>query len=69
MLRLEYSKANKRPYETGITIFKALCAFFKGYKLSKITPFLIEEYRIQRGKKVKRVSKKSIVLYWHSILV
>ncbi len=57
---LEYSKANKRSYETDITMFKALCAFFKGYKLSKITPFLIEKYRIERGKKVTRMSKKPI---------
>ena len=40
---LEYSKANKRSYETDITMFKALSAFFKVYKLSKITPFLIEK--------------------------
>ncbi len=58
---LEYSKANKRSYETDITMFKALSAFFKGYKLSKITPFLIEKYRIERGKKVTRMSKKPIV--------
>ena len=57
---LEYSKANKRSYETDITMFKALCAFFKGYKLSKITPFLIEKYKIGRGKKVARMSKKPI---------
>jgi integrase len=37
-----------------------LSAFFKGYKLSKITPFLIEKYRIERGKKVTRLSKKPI---------
>mgnify|MGYP003990155909 FL=1 len=57
---LEYSKANKRSYETDITMFKALSAFFKGYKLSKITPFLIEKYKIERGKKVARMSKKPI---------
>jgi hypothetical protein len=59
---LEYSKANKRSYEADITIFKALSAFFKGYKLSKITPFLIEKYRIERGKKVTRMSKKNLFL-------
>ncbi len=57
---LEYSKANKGSYKTDITMFKALSAFFKGYKLSKITPFLIEKYRIERGKKVTRMSKKPI---------
>ncbi len=57
---LEYSKANKRSYKTDITMFKALSAFFKGYKLSKITPFLIEKYRIERSKKVTRMSKKPI---------
>lgn len=57
---LEYSKANKRSYETDITMFKSLSAFFKGYKLSKITPFLIEKYRIDRGKKVARMSKNPI---------
>ncbi len=57
---LEYSKANKRSYKTYITMFKALSAFFKGYKLSKITPFLIEKYRIERSKKVTRMSKKPI---------
>jgi integrase len=41
-------------------MFKALSAFFNGYKLSKITPFLIEKYRIERGKKVTRMSKKPI---------
>jgi hypothetical protein len=45
-----------------MTMFKALCAFFKGYKLSKITPFLIEKYKIERGKKVTRMSKKSLFL-------
>ena len=57
---LEYSKANKRSYEADITMFKALSAFFKGYKLSKMTPFLIEKYKIERGKKVARMSKKPI---------
>lgn len=57
---LEYSKANKRSYETDITMFKALSAFFNGYKLSKITPFLVEKYRIERSKKVTRMSKKPI---------
>ncbi len=38
-----------------------MSAFFKGYNLSKITPFLIEKYRIERGKKVTRMSKKTIV--------
>ncbi len=42
-------------------MFKALSAFFKGYKLSRITPFLIEKYRIERGKKVTRMSKKTTV--------
>ncbi len=41
-------------------MFKALCAFFKGYKLPRITPFLIEKYKIQRSKKVTRMSKKTI---------
>jgi integrase len=41
-------------------MFKSLSAFFNGYKLSKITPFLIEKYRIERGKKVTRMSKKPI---------
>ncbi len=59
---LEYSKANKRSYGTDITMFKTLSAFFKGYKLSKITPFLIEKYKIERGKKVTRMSKKSLFL-------
>ncbi len=57
---LEYSRSNKRSYETDITMFKALSAFFKGYKLSRITPFLIEKYKIERGKKVTRMSKKPI---------
>jgi integrase len=57
---LEHSKAFKRSYETDVTMFKSLGAFFKGYKLSKITPFLIEKYRIERGKKVARMSKKPI---------
>ena len=57
---LEYSKANKRSYESDITTFKSLSDFFKGYKLSKITPFLIEKYKIERGKKVARMSKKPI---------
>ena len=57
---LEYSKANKRSYETDVTMFKALTAFFKGYKLSKISSFLIEKYRIERSKKVTRMSKKPI---------
>ncbi len=57
---MEYSKANKRSYATDITMFKALGAFFRGYRLSKITPFMIEKYRIERGKKVGRVSKKPI---------
>ncbi len=57
---LEYSKANKRSYETDVTMFKALSGFFKGYKLSKITPFLIEKYRIERSKKKTRMSKKPI---------
>jgi hypothetical protein len=58
---LEYSKANKRSYETDITMFKALSPFFKGYKLSKITPFLIEKYRIERSKKVTRMSKNLLL--------
>jgi integrase len=57
---LEHSKAFKRSYETDVTMFKSLGAFFKGYKLAKITPFLIERYRIERGKKVARMSKKPI---------
>ncbi len=44
---LEYSKANNRSYESDITTFKSLSAFFKGYKLSKITLFLIEKYKIE----------------------
>lgn len=57
---LEYSKANKRSYETDITMFKALGAFFKGCRLSKITPFLVEKYRIDRGRKLSKISKKPI---------
>ncbi len=40
---LEYSKANKRSYESDKNTFKSLSAFLNGYKLSKITPFLIEK--------------------------
>jgi integrase len=57
---LEYSKANKRSYESDKNTFKSLSAFLNGYKLSKITPFLIEKYRIERGKKEARMSKKPI---------
>ena len=57
---LTYSMSSKRSYDSDVSTFKALSAFFEGYKLSKITPFLVEKFKIERGKKLSRMSKKPI---------
>ena len=55
-LFLEWAKANKRPktvagYRGSI---KYLKEFFKGHKLSEISPFLIEKYKLKRTGEGKR---------------
>lgn len=57
---LEYSKTNKRSYERDVSIFKALFSFFNGYRLDKITPFLVEKYKITRSKTTSKAYKRLI---------
>ena len=45
---LEYSKAHKRSYRRDVDIIKALMPYFKGYRLSQITPEMIEKYKLKR---------------------
>ncbi|HHT9134604.1 MAG TPA: tyrosine-type recombinase/integrase [Candidatus Avalokitesvara rifleensis] len=51
---LEYSRANKRSYERDVSIIKALMPHFKKCRLSKITPFMVEKYKLARTKEVTR---------------
>jgi integrase len=45
---IEYSKANKKSWKRDEASLKNLKPFFKDYRLSKITPRLIEEYKKER---------------------
>ncbi len=54
---LEYSKAHKRSYRRDVDIIKALMPYFKGYRLSQITPEMIEKYKLGR---VKMVAKSTV---------
>ena len=51
---LEYSKANKRSYERDVTIMKSLSKQFRGHRLSKITPFMVEKYKMAREPEVAK---------------
>ncbi len=54
---LEYSKAHKRSYRRDVDIIKALMPYFKGYRLSQITPEMIEKYKLKR---VEVVAKSTV---------
>ena len=54
---LEYSKAHKRSYRRDVDIIKALMPYFKGYRLDRITPKMIENYKLAR---IKVVSKSTV---------
>lgn len=51
---LAYSKANKRSYERDVTIIKSLLRYFKGHRLTKVTPLMVEKYKIAREHKVTK---------------
>ena len=55
---LEYAKSNKSPkgFEQDKTAAKHLLKFFQGYRLDQITPEAIEQFKINRLKKVKPIS-------------
>ncbi|MGB8951104.1 MAG: tyrosine-type recombinase/integrase [Candidatus Aminicenantales bacterium] len=48
-----HSKPNKRSWKRDVTSIKALSGHFKGMPLSKITPFLIESYKLKRKEQVE----------------
>ena len=49
----KYSIPNKRSWRRDITSVKALLPHFKGISLSKISPFLIEGYKLKRKGEVE----------------
>ena len=53
---LEYSKVNKKSWRSDKVSLNRLVPFFKGMRLSKITPRLIEEYKRERVDQVKSAS-------------
>jgi integrase len=53
---LEWSKANKKSWDRDIYSVKNLMNFFGDFRLSQITPFLIEQYKEER-KNTVRISK------------
>ena len=50
---IEYAKANKKSWKRDVASLKNLNPFFKGIRISKITPRSIEEYKIMRVEQVK----------------
>jgi integrase len=50
---LEYSRANKRSHERDRYSILRLSKHFAGMRLSQITPWLIEKYKVQRRSEVK----------------
>lgn len=50
---IEYAEANKKSWKRDVASLKNLNPFFKGIRISKITPRSIEEYKIMRVEQVK----------------
>jgi len=51
---LEYSKENKRAWQRDLYSIKQLLFHFRGKTINQITPWLIEKYKSERTKEVKR---------------
>jgi integrase len=50
---LDFAKKNKRSWESDVNSLKHLNCFFGTRRLSEISPFLIEKYKLQRRETVK----------------
>lgn len=53
----DYSKVNKRSWSRDITSSKALLRYFRGKKLSEITPWQANKYKSGRLKEISRLNK------------
>lgn len=58
---LRYAKANKKSWKSDRVLLNRLVPFFRGKKLSKITPRLIEEYKLKRISECKQRNKNKKV--------
>jgi len=54
---LEFAKQNKKSWDRDMYSLKKLVPFFGSYKLSKISRFLIEKYKLER---IKAVSRRTV---------
>jgi len=62
---LEYSKANHRSYKRSLTISRVLLRSFSSKKLTDITSWSVEQFKVQRkneGKALSTINRELIVL-------
>ncbi|MEW6455094.1 MAG: site-specific integrase [Acidobacteriota bacterium] len=56
----EWAKINRKSWPNDIHLAKHLSGYFSGFKLSQITNFLVEQYKIERKKEIKISPVKKI---------